>query len=116
MALVKCPECNQDVSDTAEPCPHFCYRLKKAAPRPTYSYYNRRASDIVERDHNLKHIGGVIAGIISIIFGIIFFFMLNLPEAKAYHEVAVAFVISAIVMILVGVGVIAYSAYRLRNY
>lgn len=29
MALIKCPECGREVSDTAETCPHCGYRLKE---------------------------------------------------------------------------------------
>lgn len=29
MALIKCPECNHDVSDSAETCPHCGYKIKK---------------------------------------------------------------------------------------
>lgn len=29
MALVKCPECNQQMSDTVKSCPHCGYRIKK---------------------------------------------------------------------------------------
>jgi hypothetical protein len=29
MALIKCPECNRDVSDSAEMCPHCGYKVKK---------------------------------------------------------------------------------------
>jgi predicted RNA-binding Zn-ribbon protein involved in translation (DUF1610 family) len=29
MALIKCPECRHEVSDTAETCPHCGYRLKE---------------------------------------------------------------------------------------
>ena len=29
MALIKCPECGHDVSDTAETCPNCGYRLKE---------------------------------------------------------------------------------------
>jgi hypothetical protein len=32
MALIKCPECGQDVSDKAFSCPHCGYPFKKQAP------------------------------------------------------------------------------------
>ena len=28
MALIKCKECNKEVSDTAKTCPHCGYKLK----------------------------------------------------------------------------------------
>lgn len=116
MALIKCPECNKEVSDTAETCPHCGYRLKKPAPRPTTTYYSNRASNIVERDHNMKHIGGIIAGIISIICGIIMFCCCALPEARAYQAINATFIVCGIVLLLIGIVAIAYSAYRLKNY
>ena len=29
MALMNCPECNREISDTVEQCPHCGYQLKK---------------------------------------------------------------------------------------
>ena len=34
MALIKCPECNRDVSDKAATCPHCGYPLGRIAPGP----------------------------------------------------------------------------------
>lgn len=120
MALVKCPECKLDVSDSAETCPHCGYRLKKPdnstriySQRP---YYNNRASQIVERDHNMKHIGGIVAGVITIILGIVLFFFCGVPGIKEYKELLIVFILSGVVLILTGIGVIIYSAYRLNNY
>ena len=116
MALVKCPECKQDVSDTAETCPHCGYRLKKPAPKPTTTYYNNRASHIVERDHNMKHVGGIIGGIFGIIAGIVFFCLCGTAEARAYSEIRTACIIGGIIIIIASIIAIAYSAYRLKNY
>lgn len=30
MALIKCPECGQEISDTAKSCPHCGYKTKKS--------------------------------------------------------------------------------------
>lgn len=116
MALTKCPECHKDVSDTAETCPHCGYRLKRVTPKPTTTYYSNRASNIVERDHNMKHVGGIIGGIIGIIAGIVFFACCGLPEVKAYSEIRTVLILGGILMLIVGIIAIAYSAYRLRNY
>ena len=32
MALIKCPECKKQVSDSAEACPHCGYKLKEHEP------------------------------------------------------------------------------------
>ena len=34
MALIKCPECNNDISDQAEKCPKCGYELKKTEEPP----------------------------------------------------------------------------------
>ena len=109
MALIKCPECNKEVSDTAETCPHCGYRFKKPTPIPTTTYY----SNIVESDHKMEQIGGIIGGIIGIIGGIVFLGLGVAPEAKAYPELGAVYVISGIILIVVGIIAIAYSAYRL---
>ena len=36
MALIKCPECGHDVSDTAASCPSCGYGIKKAKPVRVY--------------------------------------------------------------------------------
>ena len=100
MALVKCPECKKEVSDTAETCPHCGYRLKKPISRPTTTYYSNRASNIVERDHNMKHIGGIISGIIGIIAGIICFCLCGIKEAQAFSEVKATLIICGIILII----------------
>ena len=116
MALTRCPECNKKVSDTAETCPHCGYRLKKQTPRPTTIYYNNRASNIVERDHDMKHVGGIVAGIIGIIAAILLFACCGLPVAKAFWEIRTTFIIGGIIILIVSIIAIAYSAYRLKNY
>ncbi len=35
MALIQCPECQNDVSDSAKVCPHCGYKIKRANPKKT---------------------------------------------------------------------------------
>ena len=34
MALIECPECKKEISDSAASCPHCGYQLKKPPPPP----------------------------------------------------------------------------------
>ncbi len=38
MALIKCPECGQEISDTAKSCPHCGYKTKKINPEKIAKY------------------------------------------------------------------------------
>lgn len=115
MALIKCPECQKEVSDTAETCPHCGYRLKPAKRQTTY-YYSSRASDIVERDHFIRNVVGIIGGAILIIVGIVFFCICGATVAGTYSEIKTLLIISGIIIIILGVVSILYSVYRLKNY
>lgn len=38
MALIKCPECGQEISDTAKSCPHCGYKTEKMNPEKMVKY------------------------------------------------------------------------------
>ena len=39
MALTKCPECGQEISDTAKSCPHCGYKIKNASEEQQWEKY-----------------------------------------------------------------------------
>ena len=41
MALIKCPECDKQISDKAESCPHCGYSLEK---RPSSNHNNNKTN------------------------------------------------------------------------
>lgn len=45
MALIKCPECNNDVSDKAKGCPHCGYELPQQEPKGQ-GYYCPKCLDV----------------------------------------------------------------------
>ena len=54
MALINCPECNKEVSDTAAACPHCGYNVaeyigKQAAEQQREMYLAQQASDVAAR-------------------------------------------------------------------
>lgn len=67
MALIKCPECGQEVSDTAKSCPHCGYKIK--SNNPILSFLNDTM--------NL-----VIAEIVSVILGVIGIFTFNKGKSE----------------------------------
>ena len=69
MALIKCPECHKEISDKAPTCPHCGCPLSN---NPEV-VIDEKASAIIERNHKHNCIGGIVAGIISIITGIVMF-------------------------------------------
>jgi hypothetical protein len=65
MALINCPECNKEVSDTALTCPHCGYQLKKpASVTPPAKKTDRKGCLIV-----LLTLCAI--GIVSVIVGVI---------------------------------------------
>lgn len=105
MALIKCPECHHEVSDTAETCPHCGYRLMhqmQVIPK---------AMKIYERDHKERQIGNVIGGIVSIIVGIVFFCLIGIDNGYT-----LIFVLTGIFLFIIGIAGIIYGVHRLRNY
>lgn len=60
MALIKCPECGNEVSDTAQSCPKCGYALHKTPACPKCGSYN------VQPISNASKVAGVVAfGIFS---------------------------------------------------
>ena len=72
MSLIKCPECEKEISDKVSSCPHCGYPLKKKA-----GFYL-----------NKKIVGILIAAALVLIVAIITFVMSNngLSKAKKYYE------------------------------
>ena len=113
MALIRCPECNHEVSDTAETCPHCGYRLRGIPQQTSYSY---RASRIVEREHNLKHTLGIIGSVIGLVAAIVFFILSYAYSGVAQEAVRETCLIGGFLMLLISVPCLIYSIYKLRNY
>ena len=60
MAMIKCPECGQSVSDSAQTCPHCGFALHKTPPYPNCGSYN------VHTISNANKVAGALAfGILS---------------------------------------------------
>ena len=72
MALIKCPECNKEVSDYAEACPHCGYPLKK---KPVTSNLDDRVSRIIESEYNARYKASIFVCIIGAIAAIVFLCM-----------------------------------------
>ena len=98
MALINCPECNHNVSDTADTCPNCGYSLAALREKPHVPKISTLSKKKTKGVTNsiLSIIGSCILiaagiplaalgiGVILIILGIIGFFM-ALTEAKKYQ-------------------------------
>ena len=115
MALIKCPECNKEVSDKAEVCPHCGIRLKEDENKPLTNYY-RRTANIINRDHRVTNIGGIIIGIVFVIVGIGLFIVSGVSTIKQWDDLVAYCITMGFAFFIIGVFSIIYSAYRLKNY
>ena len=77
MALIECPECGHEVSDTAETCPNCGYRLKSQTNN--LSSFNEETQQRIARAIKNRYITNILAcslmiacGVFLIIFGISF--------------------------------------------
>ena len=71
MAMIKCPECNADISDKAEACPKCGYELKKAENKETTGTDTEKKEKKFKGKIDYKYI---IIGLLVIVVG---FYMLN---------------------------------------
>lgn len=76
MALIKCPECEHEVSDTAITCPNCGYTLKKEIAQ------QKRASFF---EQNKKTIIGVLLAVVVI--GIIIAIIQNMPVKTPFEKI-----------------------------
>lgn len=116
MALIKCPECGREVSDTAPTCPHCGYQLKKSITTPTYHHhYESRSSRLYEKEHDRKYKEMIAGGIIAIIAAIGFLFFLGNPAVKYSGELLVTIIGSSIGLGIAGIILLAVGIHRLNE-
>ena len=114
MALIRCPECNKEVSDSASSCPHCGYPLKESKPTSYYGYQSR-SDRLVEKEHDRKYKEMIAGGIICFIGAIFFLFFLGNPAVKSSDE-ALGTVIGAIIGFAIGgIILLAIGIHRLNE-
>ena len=104
MALVKCPECNKEVSDQAHNCPHCGYPLKK----PT-KHVGQRNPDfskmevIVARNYAVGIVAAVlIFFFVAIFIGIGIVMLKLLPDIEGLIFAVILFLL-ALLFFIVGI-------------
>lgn len=112
MVLIKCPEFHKEVSDKAPTCPHCGCPLSKNLE----VVLDEKASAIIERNHEHNCIGGIITGALSIIAGIVMFCCSFVENISKDSSSFISFIITGIILVILGIFAVAYSTYRLKNY
>ena len=124
MALIKCPECGKDVSDTCDQCIHCGFKLKKVNNDylSKNEEYTPRIIEQKATDKNVMPLGEakicMVVGPIDLIAGVIFLIIL-LTGSQEMNGWALFWLVLLIFMIIVGIvatvkGFNAYS-YHKRN-
>lgn len=121
MALIKCPECGHEVSDTCEKCIHCGYQLKKPqndnyGTHSNHVHIESHASKIYERNQRARWIGEIVASVILILIGIALFICCAIPVINGDRTLVIVFVVCGIIAVIGGIGAIIYYKYRLDNY
>lgn len=106
MALIKCPECDKDVSDFAEICPHCGYRLKPAPQNIAVA--DNEGSRIRRKKAKANDVGGIISGALILIFAIIF---IVLAFVEPFNSTL--WMTAGIICVVIGVAAIGYYLTRL---
>ena len=106
MALIKCPECNKEVSDRAVTCPHCGYQLRNV---------QNRAYRLVEKEHDRKCKELIAGGIILLIAAIVFLFFLGHPVVKYSGELLGTIIGSSIGSGISGIILLAVGIHRLNE-
>ena len=116
MALIKCPECGKDVSDSAPTCPHCGYQLKKTTSSYSPSYTNStRGNRLYEKEHDRKYKEMIGAGIFALIAGPCFLFFLGNPAVKHNGELFGTIIGACIGLVIGGIILLAVGIHRLNE-
>lgn len=88
MALIKCPECKKQISDTNKKCPKCGYELKKEESKKKKEQLIDKGKNSVSSFVELlkKYKKFIIIGIIIVIFIILVTFVINYINEKTYEK------------------------------
>ena len=101
MALIRCPECGQEVSDKAAKCIHCGYPLGQTAAAPDRpeaagtksridlddpGYAPSSPGQVTVQDHKAKALW-VILGTVAVVVGVVAFVMINTSKEKSSGSV-----------------------------
>ena len=106
MSLIKCPECKQEVSDSAVTCPHCGYQLRNE---------QNRAYKLVEKEHDRKYKEMIAGGIICLIAAIAFLFFLSDPVVQYSGDLLGTIIGSSIGFGIGGIILLAIGIHRLNE-
>ncbi len=106
MALIKCPECDKDVSDSAEICPHCGYRLKPAPNNMAVA--DDEGNQTRRKKAKANDVGGIISGALILIFAIIFIVLAFVGPFNS-----TLWMTAGIICVVIGVATIGYNLTRL---
>ena len=115
MAIMKCPECGNEVSSSADFCPHCGYKLK-TNDNVTHVQIDNKVSKIYERNQRHRWIGEIVASVICIILGIVMFCLCGLKVAQEIQSIKITFIICGLIALIGGIIGAIYYSYRLKNY
>lgn len=95
MALTKCTECGEMMSDKAENCPHCGYNSNNR------SKVNNPLNNISHERNDDFHVGYFIGGLLIPILGLVLFFIKNSNEPVKAKSALIGGIIGFILMLII---------------
>lgn len=113
MALINCPECGKEVSDTAKSCPHCGYELKKSETKE----FLDDAAATMRHSYRIGTYSSIIVSIFFLIIGILFicarYFPTPWSEFPMFNNVTL---IMGIFLIVGGLAYLFVAILRIKRF
>ncbi|MDE5604751.1 MAG: zinc ribbon domain-containing protein [Eubacterium sp.] len=86
MALINCPECNKEISDTVKACPHCGYSFEKSVPQLPENTTGNEDNSSLSKNRNSKKVIIPIVIIIVLVFVAVGVYFLATANSRNYEK------------------------------
>lgn len=112
MALIRCPECHNDVSDQAPTCPHCGCPIKKET---YYSTMEKNTIRQVNSELKGKHMFGIVCGFFIVLIGVLCFVAILFKDVQQNPVLKNGCIVMGILSIVLGLFAAIYSIFKYKE-